>query len=166
MGSGCDREALPGRRAALRPRHARPRWSGLSAYVDSSALVAALGREVDSDDVRATLAAIGPASTSRLTFVEVHAALASARRGRRISVGALARARSEFDELWRSFFVLDVDASMAVAAADVADRFALRSHDAVQLASALALQDPDVTMVALDKRLLRAAADAGLSVAP
>ncbi len=62
--------------------------------------------------------------------------------------------------------MLDVDASMAVAAADVADRFALRSHDAVQLASALALQDPDVTMVALDKRLLRAAADAGLSVAP
>lgn len=125
-----------------------------------------MGREADSENVRAALGGIGAVSTSRLTFVEVHSALAAARRAGRISAYALGRARTEFDELWRSFFVLDLDASIADAAANVAARSALRAGDAVQLASALALQDPHVTMVALDKRLVRAAADAGLSVAP
>lgn len=80
-------------------------------------------------------------------------------------MAALARARAGFDEFWTSFVVLDVDASIAEAAAAVAERFALRSHDAVQLASALRIQDPGMTMVALDRQLLRAAGAAGLQVA-
>lgn len=125
-----------------------------------------MSSEVETDRVRTTLASIGPMTTSRLTFVEVHSALAAAHRSRRISAGALARTRAEFEELWRSLFVLDLDASIAEAAREVAGRFALRSHDAVQLASALRLEDPHVTMLALDKHLRRAAVDAGLAVAP
>ncbi len=110
------------------------------------------------------LATLGPLMTSRLTYVEVRAALAAARRSRRLSAAALARARAGFDEFWTTFLVLDLDAALVKAAGDVAERFALRSHDAVQLASALRIQDPALTMVALDRRLLHAASAVGLQV--
>lgn len=99
-----------------------------------------------------------------MTYVEVRAALAAARRARRLSAPGLARAQAGFDAFWTRFLVLDVDAAIAEAAAEIAERFALRSHDAVQLASALRIEDPALTMIALDRRLLRAASAAGLEV--
>jgi len=123
------------------------------------------GREPEADTIEELLAALAPLTTSRLTYVEVRSALAAARRSGRLTAAALGRARAELDGLWPMFFVLDVDAATADVAADVAERFALRSHDAVQLASALRIQDPAMTMVALDRRLLRAASAAGLQVA-
>jgi len=104
--------------------------------------------------------------SSRLTYVEVRAALAAARRDRRISARALRRAVATFDAQWEAFEVLDVDGTVAGSAARIAEAFALRSHDAVQLASALHLQDGQLTIIALDNRLRRAAGDAGLGLAP
>lgn len=122
------------------------------------------GREPEADRIGKLLVALAPLTTSRLTYVEVRSALAAVGRSGRLTAGALRRARVEFDALWPVFFVLDVDTKTAEAAAEVAERFALRSHDAVQLASALRIEDPSLTMVALDRRLLRAASAAGLQV--
>lgn len=91
-------------------------------------------------------------------------ALGAARRERRISPSAFLRARSEFSRLWEETDVIELDGWVADAAVHLCDAFGLRSHDSVQLASAL--QDADATMIALDNRLRRAAADAGLDVAP
>ena len=116
------------------------------------------------EQVLEAIEALGPIATSRLTYVEVRSAFAAARSGRRISHAAMLQAVSEFARFWEDVDVIELDGWVAGAAAHVCDSFGLRSHDSVQLASAL--QDADVTMIALDKRLRRAATEAGLAVAP
>lgn len=115
---------------------------------------------------RAAIAACGRLVSSRLTYVEVHAALAAARRDRRISVRELKSAAEAFDIIWEDVEVLDLTEAVGVSAARISERFALRSGDSIQLASALALEDDRLVLIALDGRLRRAAADAGLAVAP
>lgn len=111
----------------------------------------------------------GRASTvyaSRLAYPEVRAALARAQRGGRLSPSGVRRTRQYLERRWSQVAVLEVTASVARAAGDLADRYALRAGDAVHLASALVLEDPEVTVATWDRRLARAAHDAGLPVAP
>lgn len=92
--------------------------------------------------------------------------MGAARRGRRITAARYLRARSELAWFWENVDVVELDDAVADAAVGVSERFALRSHDSIQLASALEQDDNGLTLIALDKRLRRAAIDAGLSVAP
>jgi len=121
-------------------------------------------REPAYEHVLEAIEALGPIASSRLTYVEVRSAFAAAREKRRISQAEMRQAVSEFARVWMDVDVIELDAWVADTAAHVCESFGLRSHDSVQLASAL--QDADVTMIALDKRLRRAAAAAGLDVAP
>ncbi len=59
--------------------------------------------------------------------------------------------------------VVVLDRSLASKAGDLAQRYALRGYDAVQLASALSVGEG--LMATWDAELARAAADAGLAVA-
>jgi uncharacterized protein len=128
--------------------------------------VAVLGEERAGSDVRETFEAADSLASSPLTFVETHSALAASKLSGRISPNAYAAAREAFARLWPGLDVVDLDGSLAARAAEVVDTHALRFHAAVQLASALALEDPTVVMITLDRRLRRAAKDAGLGVAP
>lgn len=94
------------------------------------------------------------------------AAVGAARRDGRITPARYLRARSELAWFWENVDVVELDAAIAEAAVGVSERFALRSHDSIQLASALEQDDEGLTMVALDGRLRRAAIDAGLAIAP
>ncbi len=105
-------------------------------------------------------------STARITYVEVRSGLAARRRSRRLSRRKFSAANENLEQRWLELDVVELDADLAVTAGAAAERFALRSHDALQLASALKLQDADVVMVALDGRLRRASRDAGLALAP
>ena len=62
--------------------------------------------------------------------------------------------------------IVEVSEGVARTAGDAAERHALRSHDAIQLASALVLGEPGTVVVTLDARLRRAALASGLAVAP
>jgi predicted nucleic acid-binding protein len=107
-----------------------------------------------------------PAVSSILAYPEGRAALAAARRGRRLTPRAHAQALAEFEALNDEMALVGIDADLAHRAGDLADKLKLRGHDAVHLASALALGDASTVVVTWDGELSRAAAAAGLAVAP
>lgn len=136
-------------------------------YLDSSA---ASKLYLDDEGVAATLRDVmrdlDEVVTSRLTFVETHAALAAARRAGRFGAATHATAAGGFDRFWESVVVMDLDQAHAEAAAEAADVFGLRAGDAIQLA-ALRSTDPDGTMlVAWDGRLRAAATASGFACYP
>ena len=112
------------------------------------------------------MVAVDEVYSSRLSYVEVRSALAAARRAKRLTPTGFLQAKAELELWWESIESIELDEEVASAAAEVAGAFALRSHDAVQLASALVLVEPMLVVVSLDERLRRAAGDAGLDVAP
>jgi uncharacterized protein len=136
------------------------------AYVDTSALVKLLLRdENDAEVVRIAIGATDEAFTSRIAHPEARAALAAARRARRLTPDEHATARRDVDRAIASFGIVELHPDLALAAGDVAERFALRALDAVHLASALAL-GRDTIVVTWDRTLASAAAAAGLGIAP
>ena len=96
----------------------------------------------------------------------MRAALARAARGGRISAEAFTQAREAFVTIWDRIEVIELDERVGRLAAGASESYASRSHDAVQLASALQLQDSELTLIALDDRLRRAAGECGLAVTP
>lgn len=136
-------------------------------YLDTSALVKLLLRdEADSETVRGLIAAMDVSFISRIAYPEATAALAAARRAGRLTARAYPTALRDLDRAVGSFRIVELHPSLARAAGDVADRFALRALDAVHLASALALGGSDTVVVTWDRTLSSAASAAGLGIAP
>jgi uncharacterized protein len=105
------------------------------------------------------------AASSILGYPEGRAALAAARRGRRLSATGYDRAREEFESLQSELMLVGIDGQLARQAGELAEEFELRGYDAVHLASTLAL-GADTTLVSWDEDLKRAAAQSGCAVAP
>jgi predicted nucleic acid-binding protein len=105
------------------------------------------------------------AASSILCYPEGRAALAAARRGRRLSAPGYARAREEFESLQSELMLVGTDGPLARRAGELAEEYELRGYDAVHLASALAL-GADATLVTWDRSLARAAVQNGCAVAP
>jgi uncharacterized protein len=105
------------------------------------------------------------AASSILCYPEGRAALAAARRGRRLGATEHGRARKEFESLQSELALVGIDGALARRAGELAEKLELRGYDAVHLASALAL-GADTTLVTWDKDLKRAAARSGCAVAP
>jgi predicted nucleic acid-binding protein len=105
-----------------------------------------------------------PLLSSRLTYVEARAAVAAARRSRRLSRTGHLRAREQLESLWEQIDVIELDAPLAQSADGLAEAHGLRAGDAVQLASALLSRAP--VLATWDVALARAATEAGLAVAP
>ena len=106
-----------------------------------------------------------PGSTSVVSYAEGCAALSAAHRAGRLSASGHRRARADFDSLQEELAVIGVDQPLARHAGALAERFALRGHDAVHLACALSLRG-EVTVVSWDGDLRRAAAASGCALAP
>lgn len=70
------------------------------------------------------------------------------------------------DELCGELEVIGLDAALAHAAGELAQRHALRGYDAVHLASALAIEDPSLVMATWDRDLASAAAAQHRTVVP
>jgi predicted nucleic acid-binding protein len=105
------------------------------------------------------------AASSILCYPEGRAALAAARRGRRLSAAGYERAREEFESLQSELVLIGIDVSLTQRAGELAEEHELRGYDAVHLASALAL-GADITLVTWDGDLKRAAEQCGCAVAP
>jgi uncharacterized protein len=99
-------------------------------------------------------------------YAEVRAALAAARRDRRLSERGLNASKAELELRWSEIDVQYVDEFLVRTAGEVAETFALRALDAVHLAAALILDDEELVFATWDGRLRTAAQAAGLPVAP
>jgi len=135
-------------------------------YFDSSALVKLLIQEDGSELSVDLWTAADAATSSRLAYPEVRAALAAARRDRRVGRRRYAAVKAEWEDLWSELRVVEPSPEVLQGAGDLAEAQALHGCDAVHLASVLELGDDDVILVAWDERLRCAASELGLATAP
>ena len=99
---------------------------------------------------------------SRLLPAEARAALAMARRQRRLSESQHAQANAAMETHWQSVFVVEVTEAVIDDAGELAEQEALQGSDAVHLASARRAA-VDV-MITSDAEMVRAARSRGLKV--
>lgn len=135
-------------------------------YFDASALVKLVVDE-EGSDLADRLWNDGDAIlSSRLSYPEVCAALAAARRNRQLTAAQLHRASAQWEELWRGVRPVELRPDLAVRAGELAGRHALKASDAVHVASALAIGDPALVVAVWDRRLHAAVRAEGFAVAP
>lgn len=99
---------------------------------------------------------------AEIGYVEARAALAAARRNKRLDAAALRTAKDQLELLWAQLSIVVVDTLLVRAAGDVAERDGLRGCDALHLAAAIT---GHATVVAsADRQLVEAARRRGLGV--
>ncbi|WP_062131035.1 type II toxin-antitoxin system VapC family toxin [Demequina aestuarii] len=135
-------------------------------YLDTSALVKLCVLETGTPLAVGLWKHADALVTSRIADAEVRSVLAAAERIGRIDAAPAAHARDRWKELWPSLAKVEVTASLATHAGDLADRRPLRAGDALHLASALLLADSKPVFAAWDRRLGAAARAEGLTVLP
>src|SRR5207244_322656 len=135
-------------------------------YLDSSALIKLLIREVESERAIVLWSSAGFVASTRLTYVEARSALARALRARRLRPAGLVAAKRRLDTLIGELRLVDARPTLIRAAGELAERYRLRAYDAIHLASALSLERGDLVLASWDAELRRAAREAGLAVAP
>ena len=135
------------------------------AYFDTSALVPLIVAEPGSARAVSLWSHADRVVTVRLLYPEARAALAQARRLRRLSPRQLRQAAVELDGRWRQLDVVEIDERLAFRAGEVAEAHGLRGYDAVHLAAAERVRDADLVVVAGDRALLDAAASEGMATA-
>jgi predicted nucleic acid-binding protein len=137
-------------------------------FADASALIKRYVREPHSAATRSRLAA-GRIAVSRLSDVEVPSALERLSREGRLADRARDRALAAFASDFTSWYIVELTADVTALARRCLTRHHLRSGDAIQLASALWLQqsldEPLEGFLAFDARLVLAARDEPLIIA-
>lgn len=101
----------------------------------------------------------------RLIYPEARAALGQAERIDRVSPHVQPVLVEDVESLYLQLDRMDIDEALVRRAGDLAQQFGLRGYDAVHLAGAERLNDPQVVLVAGDGDLRDAATDLGLAVA-
>jgi len=136
-------------------------------YLDSSAIVR---QYLADEEATSYLAAITIETrsvvTARLSYVEVRAALAAARRATRLTPRQHDQAVDDFETDWATYEVMELTRLRSERAGAVAETFGLRAGDAIQLASVLELDPEQTVLVAWDSRLRMAARVAGVPSLP
>lgn len=135
------------------------------AYFDTSAIVPLLVDEGGTIAAREIWLGADRLASVRLARVEARAALAQASRTGRISAEHLRSSTQDLEGLFVQLDLVDVDEALVRQAAEVAEAQALRAYDAVHLAAALQVIEPDLVLVAGDRALLTAAESVGVMVA-
>lgn len=125
-------------------------------YLDSSAVVPILIDEPGTATCRRLWDGADRRITSRLTYVEVAAALAMAERHDRLSSPEHDQAWTNFSDIWPDVDVVDVTAELTESAAKLARSSALRGYDAIHCAAAVAIDDRELVSASGDRRLLDA----------
>lgn len=135
-------------------------------YFDASAFVKLLTSEPGTELAVSLWDGSDAALSSRLAYPEVRAALAAAARNHDLTASELASAESDWDEFWAAVRPVELTAAVEQRAGSLARTHALRGADAVHLASALAMGDPELIVAVWDRRLHAGAQAAGCRVAP
>ena len=135
-------------------------------YFDSSAFVKLVVEEVGSDVVAALWDGCDGALSSRLAYPEVRAALAAAGRNHDLGEADVAAAEQAWEEYWGATRPVELTLEVERHAGHLARVHALRGADAVHLASAMAIGDPEMVLAVWDQRLHAGARAVRLRVAP
>ena len=135
-------------------------------YFDASAFVKLLTSEPGTELAVALWDGCDAAISSRLTYPETRAALAAARRNHDLTQSELETAERDCDEYWAAVRPVELTASVEHEAGHLARAHALRGADAVHLASALVVDDPELIVAVWDRRLHAGARASGCRVAP
>ena len=145
-------------------------------YADSSVLVKFYFQEIGSDSALIRVKSGNrQVATSMISFAEVHAAIARKLRERQIDSATLHRLRGQFERDWASLIeVIDLNTSSMASLPSLVEKFPLKAADAVQLSSALWLNEQLETemgsiggvleFAASDQVLLATARKCGLQV--
>lgn len=135
------------------------------AYFDTSAIVPLLIDEPGSETARGTWDEASRIAGIPLLYAEARAALAQAQRTGRLTAAQLRATVGTLDERYMQLDLVEIDDLLVRHAGELAETRGLRGYDAVHLAAALQVIDPDLVLVAGDRALLDAAELEGLSVA-
>jgi uncharacterized protein len=135
-------------------------------YFDSSALVKLVVEEDGSELAAQLWDNCDAALASRLAYPEVRAALAASARNHDLAEGELLAAEHAWEEFWAATRPVELTPAVERQAGQLAKSHALRGADAVHLASALAVNDPDLVVAVWDRRLHAGVLAAGVRVAP
>lgn len=135
-------------------------------YFDSSALVKLVVDEAGSGLAASTWDGCDSALSSRLAYPEVRAALGAAGRNHDLDNAELATAEQAWEEYWSSVRPVELTRLVERHAGQLARIHGLRGADAVHLASALAIRDPELIFAVWDERLHEGARASQLSVVP
>lgn len=125
-----------------------------TAYIDSSALLKLAVREPETSALETYLAQCDGVITSRLAVVEC---LRAARRVPR------ARVLQAVEHVLEVVYLVEITPAILESAA-MAEPSLLRTLDAIHLATALSIGDPDLEVIVYDERLAEAARARGLQV--
>ncbi len=134
-------------------------------YFDASALVKRYVRERGGAAVLRLLASATPA-TSRLSEVECASAIVRLAREGAFPTSERDRGLAAIERDFASYLIMEVSPAVTTRARQLLPRHRLRAGDAIQLASALILQEQlgeDVPFVVFDDRLSEAATLEGLN---
>jgi uncharacterized protein len=135
------------------------------AYFDTSAVVPLLVAEPGSARAASLWDSADRIVSIRLVYPEARAALAQAERLGRLTARQLRDAVTGFDSLFEEIDIVEVDDALARRAGELAEVRQLRGYDAVHLAAADRVRDPNVVVIAGDGALLDAATAEGMAVA-
>lgn len=141
-------------------------------YIESSAMVKLYLREVLTDEVRHLVTSATTLVASTGTYAEVRAALASRQRQGDLSPEEALEVVEALDRDWLRYSTIDVTPSIVMAAGELAQTYALRGYDSIQLATACVAMrhfidedEPDsFLMVVFDSDLVEAAPDLGIPI--
>ena len=106
-------------------------------YVDTSTLLKLVIDEDGSDRASTIWTSADIVASVALIVVEARAALAAAKRGRRLTAEQDGDARDELDALLADLHIVEVTEELIAKAAELAEVDARRGYDAVHLAAAL-----------------------------
>ena len=135
-------------------------------YFDASAFVKLLVEEPGTDLAVALWDGCDAALSSRLAYPEVRAALAAAHRNDDLDADGVQQAEVAWEEYWSAIRPVELTPAVERHAGELAGKHAFRGADAVHLASALAVSDPELVVAVWDRRLHAGVVSAGLAVAP
>jgi predicted nucleic acid-binding protein len=135
------------------------------AYFDTSAVVPLLVVEPGSARAAALWDGADRVVCARLLYPEGRAALGQAHRLGRLTARQLRAAVTEFNSRYEEFDLIELDDPLARHAGQLAEAHGLRGYDAVHVAAAHRVRDPDLVLVAGDEALLTAATAEGMTIA-
>ena len=135
-------------------------------YFDSSALVKLVVEEAGSELAAAMWDGCDAALSSRLAYPEVRGALAAAGHNHDLSEADLSSAEEAWEDYWAAVRPVELTTAVERHAGELARLHALRGADAVHLASAMAIGDPELVLAVWDRRLHAGGRAAHLRVAP
>ncbi len=138
----------------------------MNVYFETSAFFKLLIDEEGSADVVELWESADRVTGCRIMYPEARAALAAAARARRVTATELRWIKSRLETRWRQLEIVEVDAEIAAASGDLAEKHALRGYDAVHLACGVALEDESLAFATWDADLGSAAHNVGLQLAP